>query len=291
LKNRDSANTLRAIVVAVALVGVTTPIEAQPTAIDTILARAGSYVTDFIDRFANVVAEERYLQESFSTRTTRAGSRRDLRSDLLLVRVPDSTLMIPFRDVFEVDGSPVRDREQRLAKLFIQNTAAAMDQAKQIAAEGTRYNLDSNAVKRTINNPLVALAFLEPQNQQRFRYQLGRRDAAFDPGVWVIQYREQSRPTFVRGLSDKDMPARGRYWIDGRTGRVVKTEVVLEDPVISATLTTDFQTDDRFQIDVPVQMRERYRLTNGREVSGVATYGRFRRFDVSTDEAIGHPRQ
>jgi hypothetical protein len=37
-------------------------------------------------------------------------------------------------------------------------------------------------------------------------------------------------------------------------------------------------------------MSEIYRLINGRVVTGTATYGRFRRFGVSTDEKIDEPR-
>ena len=41
---------------------------------------------------------------------------------------------------------------------------------------------------------------------------------------------------------------------------------------------------------VPVQMDEAYRATgDARDISGVAKYGKYRRFHVSTDEAIRKP--
>ena len=44
-----------------------------------------------------------------------------------------------FRDVFDVDGRPVRDRDQRLQKLFLSAPAAtAIDQAQRIADESAR---------------------------------------------------------------------------------------------------------------------------------------------------------
>jgi hypothetical protein len=263
---------------------------AQPVTVEEVLTKAATYVQTFVGRFANVVAEERYLQETMSTSTTRAGARRELKSDFLLVQLPGSPMFMPFRDVFEVDGSLVRDREQRVAKLLLEQSPGALQRANQIAQESARYNLDSNNIKRTMNDPLFAIGFLQPENQIRFRYELDGRDRSSGTNIWIVKYREQSRPTFIKGAYDKDMPARGRYWIDASDGRVVKTELVLEDYAISATLTTEFTLDDRFRIDVPVRMNERYRLTTGREVSGVATYGRFRRFDVSTDEAIQNPR-
>jgi hypothetical protein len=251
--------------------------------------RAGRYVNTFITRFSNVVAEETYLQESTTGSTSRGGLRRELKSDFLLVLPPDSGLWIPFRDVFEVDGRPVRDREERLTKILLEPTASALDRANRIAQESARYNLDSN-VKRTVNNPLLALAFLQADSQPRFRYTLDRRDPAEGAAVWILEFREQQRPTFVKGAFDKDLPVRGRCWIDEASGRVIRTEIVLEDPSVGARITTDFRQDERFRIDVPVRMTESYKLTTGREVTGVATYGRFRRFDVSTNEKIDEPR-
>ena len=275
---------LRALIVA-GLVLLDRSAIAQTPALDGILDAASRYVNEFVTRFANVVAEERYLQETSSSAPLRGGSRRELRSDFLLVALPESTISVPLRDVFEVDGSPVRDREQRLTRLMLQKSPGALEQARRIAAESARYNLGDN-VKRTLNNPLSALAFLQPDHRTRFQFELDRRDAVDGAEVWIVRYRERARPTFIKGAYDKDLPAQGRYWIDVATGRVARTELNLEDASVSARLVTDFRVDDRFKIDVPVRMSERYRLTGGRDVSGVATYGRFRRFDISTEELI-----
>jgi hypothetical protein len=37
---------------------------------------------------------------------------------------------------------------------------------------------------------------------------------------------------------------------------------------------------------VPFEMQEEYKFDSGTRVTAVATYDRFRRFDVSTDETI-----
>src|SRR6185436_2996940 len=80
-----------------------------------LLDRATAYSLSFVDRFTNVVAEETYKQT-----TTRPKASRVLRSDLALVRYPGATTWIMLRDVFEVDGRPVRDanQEQRIMRLF-----------------------------------------------------------------------------------------------------------------------------------------------------------------------------
>ena len=89
-------------------------IDAQDAKTEELLGRATAYVQYFVNQFANVVAEERYTQE-----TTSPHRRRVLRSDILMVMFPGATEWLVFRDVAEVDGKPVRDREERLTKLFV----------------------------------------------------------------------------------------------------------------------------------------------------------------------------
>src|SRR5688572_1388714 len=98
-------------------------LEGQPPSTDELLARASKYVATFLDRFSNVVTEEQYAQDMVSNRTAMAAIRgggrlaqpttrhRDLKSDFLLVKPSETDGWLPFRDVFEVDGEPVRDRE------------------------------------------------------------------------------------------------------------------------------------------------------------------------------------
>src|SRR2546422_421055 len=75
-----------------------------------IVLRASRYVDSFIQNFSNVVAEERYVQESAYPHR-----RRELLSDFLLVTPPGTVGRYQFRDVREVDGAAVRDRKDRLA--------------------------------------------------------------------------------------------------------------------------------------------------------------------------------
>jgi hypothetical protein len=277
----------------------TTP--ADRLTLESLLARAAVYLAEFATQFSNVVAEERYLQDvntadpGFATASgggdnTIAGPpaerrrHREIKSDFLLVTSRQSSTWLPFRDVFEVDGVAVRDRQDRLTKLFLEPSATAFDQAAAIASEGARYNLGN--MTRTINNPLMAIAFLQPDYQKRFRLSLGKTDPGAGPNVRIVEYQEESRPTLIRGASDRDLPAHGRFWIDADTGHVVRTELRLEDTTVRARLVTSFRPDERLHIEVPFELREEYALRTGGHISGVATYGRFRRFDVRTAETI-----
>lgn len=283
-----------------------TPASAQDVTLQQLLDRAGLYLDGFVDRFSNVVSEERY-QQDWSTDTPpptalpqRGGlpggissvnavsKRRLLRSDFLLVKPPDGAAWTPFRDVFEVDGSAVRDREQRLERLFVTPSGTAIDQAHAIADESARYNLGS--IERTINNPVLALAFLQSDKQARSVFKLGRRDRSLGPNVWAVEYRESAVPTLVTGRLGKNLFAHGRFWIDAGSGAIARAEMVIADSGINARVTTTFRRDDRLGISVPTEMRERYEIGSDTTISGVATYGRFRRFGVTAEEVIETPQ-
>jgi len=78
-----------------------------------VLERAGQYVSTFTERFSNVVAEERYEQHWLG-QGGRPMGHRELTSEFLLAKVTDGVGWVPYRDVFEVDGKAVRDRDARL---------------------------------------------------------------------------------------------------------------------------------------------------------------------------------
>jgi hypothetical protein len=283
------------IAVAVCTAGATLLAQESGTeriTLELLLGRAGWYVLDFLDKFSNVVAEESYLQDSSvpmqsSALIGRPGAtarNRRLRSDFLLVSVSTAQDWVPFRDVFEVDSQPVRDREQRLSRLFLNPSRDSLEQANRIQDESARYNLGN--MKRTVNNPVLGVVVLQPDMQHRFKYSLGRIDQKVGPNAWVIEYQEDARPSIVRGRSDLDLFAHGRMWVDAETGRILKTEVLLDQPTLRARITASFRYDQRFDIAVPYEMQEEYKFDSGTRVTAIATYDRFRRFDVSTDENI-----
>jgi len=276
-------------------------LRAQAPQKEEVLRRAALYVAKFIGQFSNVVAEEVYVQDSIGTLpmipSGRGGTlgaapppqsrHREVKSDFLLVKVGPAEL-IPFRDVYDVDGQKIRDREGRLAKLFLQGSATSMEQARQISLESSRYNL--GAMQRTVNTPILSLLYLQQDTQPGFRFTLGKHYVDAGENVWIFEYKETGRPTLVRGVRNIDVPSAGRFWIDAETGRVVKTELQLDTPGIHARLTTTFRRDERFQIDVPFEMIERYALDRG-TVTATATYSRFRRFDVKSDETFHPPAE
>jgi hypothetical protein len=287
----------------------------EPT-LDVVLARAGAYVTEFQRQFSGIVAEERYQQEvkAFARRSgcqpsaTRFAPvlcpeplvnpmRSELRSDLLLVKAGAAGEWLQYRDVFEVDGQPVRDRTERLTRLFLIPSASSAGQIARIRDESARYNIGD--IQRNLNVPIIALTFLAPANQPRFKFRrteermpatvgpLSGAEGAFrvSTEVWVIQYQEVQRGTLIRTTKNKDLPSRGRVWIEPSSGHVLMTELVAENHEVRATIDVSYQSEPLLGLLVPIEMREWYDgHRTGSRIEAVATYGRFRQFQVNVDE-------
>ena len=266
----------------------------QAFTVETLLDRASAYVEDFVAKLSRVVAEEQYVQEFLISTpqgsrgnfpgAPKVAERRTLKSDLLLVKPAGLDQWFIFRDVFEVDTRPVRDRENRLSKLFLESrdTVTAIERAHELARASAQFNIREMG---TVDNPMLALGFLQRVYRPRFRFTLRERDAALGADVWIVEYRETARPTLMRSNENKDIVATGRYWLDSGTGRILRTEVVFNAIGTESTVTTSFETDERLETSVPVEMRFKRGGTRN-EVRGVATYGRFRRFEVGTEESL-----
>jgi outer membrane lipoprotein-sorting protein len=255
--------------------------------VGAIVDRASAYVEEFQRRFGSMVTEERYeqtVQEAMAlgARARPQFERVVLVSDFLLVQVPGEGWM-PFRDVFERNGQKLRDREERLAKLFLNGTSrSSFDQARQIMLEGARYNIGT--IERTINLPTLPLVFLTPGLREKFRFEVVKRDP--EEGT-VVEYHEVRTPTYVSDREGHDMPSTGRFWLDEGTGAVRRTELDVVHTSVEAHIKVSYRFDEGLTLWVPARMEERYRdRRTTSEVRGVATYSRFRKFQVSTSEEI-----
>ena len=277
----------------------------QTTSLEQVLTRAGAYVEEFQRALSGIVAEETYLQEvipRLGMNATGRGQlqRRRLRSDLLLLRPEESVTWVQFRDVFEVDGKAVRDRDERLMKIFLdpdQTTAQRVDRIRQ---ESARYNI--GGIARTMNVPVLPLVVLSPVNQPRFRFTVDdrQRNAAPDSDlpqapsfkvsaeVWVVRFTERGRPTIIHTQNNRDIFSRGRFWIDPSSGRVLMSEMITEDDAVRGQINVSYQSEPLVGLLVPIEMRERYTSQGYRAtITGQATYGKFRRFQVDVNETLG----
>jgi hypothetical protein len=260
--------------------------QTPPAPLDVVLSRMFAYVERFQREFGSMVAEERYEQTVRQPASARGETRRVLRSDFLLVNVPGQGLL-PFRDVFEVDSRQMRDRQDRLTALFLSGTTTdALEQARRIMNEGARYNLGGGT--RNINVPTLALLYLNPDTRSGMRFVEARENRA--AGLRVIEFTEVQRPTLISTTGGRDLPARGAVWVDEATGTISRTELHADDTAVETTVFVSFELEAALNTWVPKRMEDRFkRRGDTSEVRGVATYSRFRRFQVTTSEDIATP--
>jgi VWFA-related protein len=255
------------------------------------MGRLIDYVEAYERQYSGLVAEEEYRQ-SASRKSVR------LRSDYLLVKPERSDQWVSFRDVYEVDGVAVRDRDDRLRRLFLEPGVQLQTQLAAIQAESARYNI--GAVERNINVPLFPLRFLTPENRPRFRFKTaGRRESA-GVDVWRIEFEERARPTIVSDLQDRDVPVKGWFLVDQTTGAIVESCTRLAEHGSSGEIVVSFRRDPALGMWVPVKMKETYQsLSQGSTrggislqpfLEGTAIYSRYRRFQVKTEETITIPK-
>jgi len=263
-----------------------------------VLSRSTEYVNALHVQLQGVVMEERYEQRASSRGTSGfSGFQSDgyeritLRSDYLLVQPEGAERHFGFRDVFETDGRPVRDREDRLTRLFLSDTPSAERQIQGILSESARYNLGD--IERTINTPTLALLFLSSDYKPRFSFKRAVRespslgmdvpetDSAED--IWVVEYVETWPWTVVNGRGGRNVPAEGRFWIESTTGGVLMSEVQFEAREFSATIVVEYEFNPEVGHAIPTEMRERYRTQSGSRIDGTATYSDIRRFEVQVD--------
>ena len=247
------------------------------------MARLIDYVDAYERQYSVLVAEEEYRQAARG-RTVR------LRSDYLLVKPQKSTAWESFRDVYEVDGAAVRDRDDRLKRLFLEPGADVQAQLLAIRKESARYNI--GAVERNINVPLFPLQFLTAENRPRFRFRLAGKRHKAGVDTWRVQFDEQFKPTIIGDLQGNDVAAKGWFLVDDITGAIVETGLQVDENASRGEIIVSFRHDPALGLWVPSEMTETYRtLPRLQPLSeGKATYSKYRRFQVKTEEKIVIPK-
>jgi hypothetical protein len=263
--------------------------------VDLLLARVAQYAWDYGRELSSIVSEETYTQEvrgDAGTTLTLNGREavakgRTLVSDYLLVKVPGVEGWLPFRDVFEVDGKQVRDREDRLVTLFLEapSPEVAIERANQVLRESARYNI--GPVLRTLNVPTLPLWFLEPSNVRRFNFRKVEEAKIAGRNAVVLEFTERVRPTFVKTSAGGDVPVLGRVWFDPLNGQIYQTRISMHSSAITVKYATRPEVPGLW---LPESMHESY-STGRTEITANATYSKYRRFQVLTSEQVTVPKK
>jgi hypothetical protein len=256
--------------------------------LDDVLFSASQIVLEYRKSLAIVGATETFTQELVDSGGTVVRTR-NLVSDYLIVHFPEQEVWLDYRDVLQVDGKTIRESSDRIARLFTEAPAGSIDQAaeqaRKISQDGARQFIGE--IPRTSSVPLMALVFLHPLNQYRFFFEKTSEETVDGIPAFVVTYTEQVRPTLLRG--EADMFARGTVTLDRKTGRPLRTRLILGDynSALRSTFDVTFKHDESIGTYVPVERSEQFdtpRRPDENRVVGRATYTSFRRYDLKSGD-------
>src|SRR5687768_7418919 len=127
-----------------------------------------AYVERFEQEASALVAEEHYTQvvKTGLMLATAKTETRVLRSDFVLVKPSEAGPWLGYRDVFEVDGKEVRERDARLLNILETTSSDSLARAQRMADEGARFNLGP---PRALNVPTMPLQLLAARHADRIR--------------------------------------------------------------------------------------------------------------------------
>jgi hypothetical protein len=268
--------------IAIAVVAVAAPCShgSDNPSLKEVIRRLTTYVETYGEKASIVVATERYTQTSASD--SRSGfSQRAMLADFAIVKAEANHTWIGFRDVIEVDGDPVPDRENRLIDVLT-SSSGSMEEARRISDESARFNI--GGMLRNFNVPTTVLFFFSRENVDRFRFS---RKAQMEDGSWEIHFREVYKPTMIRTPEGGSVPSEGTIWVRPVDGTVLRTHLrvtTLDDSLRGvAEIDVTFQRVETLSMWLPATMDESYlamRLPRT-HTTGHAEYSNYRRFETS----------
>ena len=186
---------------------------------------------------------------------------------------------------------------ERLTKLFLNDAPSAGCRSARILDESARFNIGE--IARNINTPLFALQFLERGEPGRVQIQAHGRPRAghvrarrhADGGAFrsrpkcgSCSIEEKRAGTMIGTDGRKDLPASGRFWIEPASGRVLMSELVPGTSSCGRRSTSAISRNRCWACWCRSRCASGTRVGSGARIEAVATYGKFRQFQVNVDE-------
>jgi hypothetical protein len=280
---------------------------AQSQTLDVVLGKAGQFVID-LQKVRVLAADETYQQvyrvsgdanHAVSTGSApplgewTGHSPRKIRSQFILLSNADSDVgWLAFRDAFEVDGRKLRNDQGRLEPMFARSIDTALPAAQMFTAEAIKHNKGTMA--GAVHATTFALTVLSPTHQSSFKFEKKGEKKVGDVTAWVVAYAETTGGKFARTIEGVPQPVRGELWIDPATGRVLKTQVVMDsldaypdmklhperyENFPRMTFEVTYALDARLNLWLPRELKESYDR-RVEVVTTTATYTNYRIVDA-----------
>jgi hypothetical protein len=228
-QRRSNIRTIGLVVLLVTLCGVVAEDTQAASDLNTVLERAQNYVVAYEEQLGTIIGEETYDQTAIWHGSRLRGmkvetQRRRMSSDFLLTRVAGEWYGV--RNVQVVDLKPVTGKRPDFAGILKQSPDAVAEQLDEISRNNRRYNIAD--FTRTFNVPTFPLTILHRSNFGRFTFEKADETTIGNVMTWEIRFAEVLHPTMIQDLLGNDQPQHGRLWIDPETGKVLKTETLID---------------------------------------------------------------
>jgi hypothetical protein len=263
------------------------------TDLDSVLGRAGEYVSQYEAELGNLIGTEEYVQSATwmdngtPPRIARRMQRRTV-SDFLIIQVGSEWTAL--RKVTRLDGNRVKEKIPSFEETFDDSPAMNSKRLEELTKESTEYNFGD--VRRDINLPTFALKILRKTEVSRFAFEHDGSTKVGGVQTWRIRFRETRGPSLVSGVKGETLLSTGTLWIDPENGRVLQTELEVENPYaqfrIKGRITVTYAAGKKVSILVPSMMVERYE-SKYHTVECRADYSNFRPFEVDVKFEIHAP--
>jgi hypothetical protein len=181
-----------------------------------------------------------------------------MRSEVVFTMLPGAIPWTLLRDVLEVDGR-VQRAAGRLEPLFRLSPSAGLREADAITHESEQLIL--GPMRRTLNVPTMALAYLHPDNRDAAHFRRKGRARVGGQETVEIAFDEVGRPTLNQDGAGFDVPIRGSFWVRESDGAVIRTRTELGFDVAGArqgsmAVTTEYGEDPGLGLLAPLEMIE-----------------------------------
>lgn len=243
--------TFAAVTFAVAVVAV--PHAAQDPAVAALLNTGNEYLTSYVQRASGASLDETYTLIEVSSGSMTVPVR--ITTDIVFVNV--NGRLHSMREATAIAGAKIKDAGGRIVPLLANPTQAGWQQAQQHAQEVYRY-MGSELIVR-MNDPMLALHFIQPPVQGKFTYRLDGKKKVNGVDTVGLHFQE------TRGeLTKYFMATRGngyvtgRLWMDPSTGAVHGTEIWLESRTETARSNVTYAFHKDLNLLLPSRTSENY---------------------------------
>jgi hypothetical protein len=255
----------------------------DPPSIKDVVRRVEQYVGSYGEKASIVVCTERYTQATARSADDRHEAR-TLISDFAIVKADTIHGWLGFRDVLDVDGRAVANRNDRLAHVLMASEGR-YDEAERLSNESARYNVGT--ITRNFNVPTTALFFFVPHHHDRFKFD---RRSIEPGGAWTLAFKEKRTPSLIQTPEGRSVLSTGILEVTPENGIVQRTVLIVDSKEErgSGRIDVRYARIDALDMWLPISMDESFECRRARARRVVA---RHRTCGVQQLQDIHHLRE